>query len=314
MSLSQALTEVSQILSVCRSVQSTKSSDVTSSLPILDVILSEISCLVSIAQQQQNQQQQLQIQTSEDELLWDSDHDFYVYSDISSVKSVSTSDISTDSNTSYVDSEVEEKQLMQEIFIGGMVEAINIAAPGSVFDARKSERKRRKKLMRRMVPRVFQTMWRYCEELLTPPTPAVKSDHVIRPTVNWDKVNGRFLNNLPKPEAFPVMGCSPDPTFYQEQVEVMPSGNHLKRPSKFDSSLFPFGQGMGYMTQFGPVSISSSVGDLSIPMQGYIYDQYLGWCIYADNPWKKDKQKERTKEKMMPLKMKMRRSPRRRLR
>lgn len=43
------------------------------------------------------------------------------------------------------------------------------------------------------------------------------------------------------------------------------------------------------MTQYGVVPVESSVGDLSAPIQGWCYDQYQGWVLYADNPWMKDK-------------------------
>ena len=55
--------------------------------------------------------------------------------------SMSSSDISSDSNFTYVDSEAEEMQLQQEIFVGNLLEAIDIAASGSVFNRRKSDRK-----------------------------------------------------------------------------------------------------------------------------------------------------------------------------
>ena len=317
LSLSQVLSEVSQMLSVCRSVQCSESSDVTHCLPILDTILSEISGLVSVVQDQRLQQQELP--ASNDEMMWDSEHDFLVYSEVSascSDVSVTSSDVSfsSDSNTSYVDSEAEERQLMQEIFVGNMLEAISRAAPNSVFNREKSERKRKKKLMNRFVPRVFQCMWRYWEAIFTPHTPATtQPDNIIRPTVNWEKVNGRFFNNLPKPEQFPVLGCSQDPTFYQESYRQYDNRPTMTIPAKHDTP-YPFGQKSGYMTQFGVVSLSSSVGDLSIPFQGYIYDKDQGWVIHANNPWMKDKKmKEMMKPmKMMSQKMKMK-SPRRRL-
>ena len=113
-------------------VKSSDAEELQQCLPMLNDILSEIANMVMLTQQQQ--QQPLQ---QDEELVWDSSHDYTVYSDVSSY--CSSSDISSDSDTSYVESEAEEKQLMEEIFIGGMVEAIEKAAPGCIFNAIKSD-------------------------------------------------------------------------------------------------------------------------------------------------------------------------------
>ena len=69
----------------------------------------------------------------------------------------------------------------------------------------------------------------------------------------------------------------------------------------FLSVPYPFGKRYGYMTQFGVVS-SSAVGDLSAPIQGYIWEPGSGWVLYADNPWMKNKQRDKEK---MPRKLKI---------
>ena len=77
----------------------------------------------------------------------------------------------------------------------------------------------------------------------------------------------------------------------------------MTKPAKHDTP-FPFGERLGYMTQFGVVS-KAAVGDLSAPIQGYIWEPGYGWVLYAENPWMKDKQEGTDKEKKFPMKMKM---------
>lgn len=101
--------------------------------------------------------------------MWDDTQEFVVYPDTLSTSfssSDSSSNISSDSNSSVVDSEAEERQLLQEIFVDTMVEAINKAVPINVFNGEKSER-RRKKMIERNVPKMFRTLWRHCDDILT---------------------------------------------------------------------------------------------------------------------------------------------------
>ena len=167
----------------------------------------------------------------------------------------------------------------------------------------------------RCVPRVFLTMWRHSEEMFTSPPAPVLSGQVLSPIVNWGKVNGKFFNNLPKPALYPVLGCSPDPKFYKEHYWRSDNGPTMTTPAKHDDP-YPFGKKYGFMTQFGVESYSSSVGDLSAPIQGYMFDHEMGcWVSETENPWTKDKLKGRDKENMMMKnkKMKMRKIPGRRL-
>ena len=316
------LSNVYQVLSKCNDVIKSEE-EVSAILPYCSDLLSEMYQMVQQAAASQQQQQQ---QLPEAELWWDSSPENVAYSecdtmyeedqgqdcDQSSSLSVLSSDFSSDSKTSYGDSEAEEQQLIQEIYIDGMVEAISAAAPNNIFDAKKSVRKRKKRIMM-TVPRVFRQLWRNCHTIFNPaPVNPKRSVKILSPTVDWTKVNGRFLSNLPKPELFPVLGCSEDPKFYQESYYQYDNRPTMTKPAKHDSP-YPFGKRYGHMTQFGVVSLSSSVGDLSVPYQGYIYDQDLGWVIHAENPWVKDKKMDRENEKMRPKKMKMK-SPRRRLR
>ena len=282
------LSHVYQVLSKCNDVIKSQA-EVSAILPYCSDLLSELYQMVQQAAASQQQQQQQQ-QVPEAELWWDSSPENVAYSECdtmydvdcgqSSSLSVSSSDFISDSNTSYVDSEAEEQQLVQEIYIDGMVEAINTAAPNNIFDARKSLRKRRKKIMTTFVPKMFRSVYKYFDTILAP-APAHKVK-VINPTIDWSRVNKRFLDNLPKEREFPIHGCSEDPKFYEESEMTMSCGR-MKIASKHSHDPYPFGSDFGYMTQFGVISIENSVGDLNVPVNGHILNNGH-WVLHAQYP------------------------------
>ena len=175
---------------------------------------------------------------------------------------------------------------MEEIFIDGMVEAIEKAAPGNVFNAVKSDRKRRKKKIKRIIPKMLRTIWLNSSEfqITTPSVPSVRT-----PVINWSQVNRRAMDNLPKLQAYPVHGCSQDPEFYKEHMKTEFEQNKVVPPKH--SGDFPFGYKHGYLTQYGVVS----VGILPAPVHGYTYDQEeKGWVLHARYPEeiKRDREKD----------------------
>ena len=154
MFVSQSISQVVEKVSVMLSSLNVKSNDVeelSHCLPLFQIILSEISNMVSITQQQQQLPDQ---HTPSDELVWDSTQDFVVYPDtLTSSFSLSVSDlssvVSSDSSQSCSYSDVLEDVnvgdlfVQEDPFLSKMTKAIDIAAPNSVFNARKSERNRR---------------------------------------------------------------------------------------------------------------------------------------------------------------------------
>ena len=48
------------------------------------------------------------------------------------------------------------------------------------------------------------------------------------PIIDFSKVNKRALSNLPEPERFPVLGCSPDPSFYEGKYKTLYPGNSIE--------------------------------------------------------------------------------------
>ena len=215
-SVSQKMSEVCQGLSeVCQLVKSISGEDLShvNILPFCDEMLSEMNLLVQYSADYQQRKQQ------PDEMWWDSSPEHVRYTDTDSDQSSllslsSSSDMSSDSNMTYIDSESEERQMLQEIFNGNMLDAITNAATGDIFNKKKSLRKRNKKRIK-MVPKMLRSISRHCEEILAP-APTLIPQPILKPQVDWSKVNKRALDNLPEPEMFPVHSVSQDPTFYQE--------------------------------------------------------------------------------------------------
>ena len=83
--------------------------------------------------------------------------------------------------------------------------------------------------------------------------PPIYSPDLVKPYVNWNKVNPFQERNLPKPAAFPLSGCSPDPTFYDKQMRVYLSGSDVS---------CPFGYRFGFSSNMGivPVPVHSLHG------------------------------------------------------
>ena len=242
----ESKSDVLQKLSELKQNVRNGATDVSQCLIVCDKFLSELMEIVAVCQSIK-QADQLQ---SHDEMLWDASYDMTaVYSDVCSISSsLSSSDVSSDSNTSVLDSEEEERHLEQEIFVDSMVEAITQAAPDDVFNPRKSYRRRKRRKMM-MVPKMLRKLWMNYREFQSP-VPGTNSVSALpKPVIDWAHVNKRAVDNLPKPELFPVLGCSEDPMFYQETEEDR-NGMLAKVPPKFNRS-FPFGYCFGYMTQLG---------------------------------------------------------------
>ena len=79
-------------------------------------------------------------------------------------------------------------------------------------------------------------------------------------TIDLKNVNARFINNIPKPNRYPVLGVSNDPDFYHLWYQT---GDPYKRSQKFLDP-FPFGSEFGYETNIGIVLPPTD------PIHGYI--------------------------------------------
>ena len=114
-------------------------------------------------------------------------------------------------------------------------------------------------------------MWQNVNDLVSPkerddkPIVEVTSPY---PIIDMSKVNKRFMSNLPEPERFPVLGCSPDPAFYEPKLVRQYGSTGMSRPllkSKHDEK-YPFGIDFGFDTNLGIVAWYNREGTV----HGYI--------------------------------------------
>ena len=107
----------------------------------------------------------------------------------------------------------------------------------------------------------------------------IHSAKVVIPKIDFSKVKPHLQRNLPKPEAFPVQGCSPDSNFYEEHNHSQPYYEGRYEKAKFDLAS-PFGTKAGFETNLGIVAIPDS------PLHGYIYAGGYGnntrWQLFAE--------------------------------
>ena len=91
------------------------------------------------------------------------------------------------------------------------------------------------------------------------------------PRVDLFQLNQHFLRNIPKPENFPIQGCSEDPGFYDRSRLT----SETVRLSFFRPH--PFGSEYGYTTNLGIVPVPDN------PIHGYVWHGGQ-WTIHASLP------------------------------
>ena len=91
------------------------------------------------------------------------------------------------------------------------------------------------------------------------------------PRVDLFQLNQHFLRNIPKPENFPIQGCSEDPGFYDRSRLT----SETVRLCFFNPH--PFGSEYGYATNLGIVPVPED------PIHGYVWHGGQ-WTIYASLP------------------------------
>ena len=136
-------------------------------------------------------------------------------------------------------------------------------------------------MMKNVVPPDLYSIWTNFDLL----TSELKDDDVdvshfsapvIRyPTIDFTKVNIRSIANVPKPQEYPILGCSDDENFYHKLSRGEGEESH-KQFYKFNR-YGPFGVAYGYRTNLGIVPVPDE------PVHGYIW-QDDGWVLCAVHP------------------------------
>ena len=78
------------------------------------------------------------------------------------------------------------------------------------------------------------------------------------PQVDFNHLNSHFIKNIPKPQSYPIHGCSKESEFYDKS-------KFGKRPTFW--SFYPFGSVDGYDTNLGVVKVPDQ------PIFGYIWSE-----------------------------------------
>ena len=139
---------------------------------------------------------------------------------------------------------------------------------------------------------MFRSLWESViaeEVIVTVPEPY--------PTLDWSKVNKRFISNIPPPTLLPVHSCSPDPEFYEWKEKKHPGNEIEKIPSQFERIDYylkkgwsnaaqgnVFGGKWGYETSQGNIAVSN------ISHHGYIWDNG-SWILHDQLPKNKEENK-----------------------
>ena len=186
------------------------------------------------------------------------------------------------------------KKKKSDPILAAITRAIGKVAPKSVYNTQMGEKlmkQRAAKKVANVVPDIFRSLWESMKEeeiKVTVPDPY--------PTLDWTKVNKRFIQNIPMPTLLPIHSCSADPNFYEWSERKGNGGTVEKVPSQFERRSYylkkgwanaagghVFGGIYGYETSEGIISVSS------ISHHGYIWDNG-SWILHSQLP--KDKAKE----------------------
>ena len=189
-------------------------------------------------------------------------------------------------------------EIKRDPLITTLLRTIHRTAPKSVYNVRKAEilRMERSEIrIANVVPGEFRSIWdsaeieNEVEEVNKVPVP----DQY--PTLDWTKVNSRFINNIPKPVKYPIQSCSLDPAIYEcrERITKTHQGgdvftNMEKLQPKFET-YDPFGMEWGYRTNAGIISVSNVIH------YGYVWDDG-NWILHAEPPRIQKKDSKKTSE------------------
>ena len=195
------------------------------------------------------------------------------------LKSVTIKTISNTMPAEVIKSPRKKKKKKGDPFFAAITRAIGKVAPKSIYNkvmGEKMKKERDERKVANIIPEVLRSMWESAESLW------VESEEVRvtvpdpYPTLDWSKVNKRFISNIPSPTMIPKHGCSIDPAFYEYTSRFI-TGNAENTKPKFQTERYPFGSEYGYRTNLGIISVSSTVH------HGYVWNEDC-WTLHAQLP------------------------------
>ena len=174
----------------------------------------------------------------------------------------------------------------KDSFLTVTIRALNKLSPKSVYSKQVGEVMRKERITRKIaniVPDTLRSLWESAEMLRVDSEEVKVSVKEPYPSLDWSKVNSRFINNIPKPTNFPIHGCSFDPAIYEWRDTVTTTHqcgevftNKRKTNPRFEFYA-PFGTEWGYRTSAGIISVSN------ITHHGYIWNDG-DWILHAEQP------------------------------
>ena len=160
--------------------------------------------------------------------------------------------------------------------ISKLLSVISLSSSSNVYNRKWKEEK-----MNNFIYPEFRDIWinslvMFCDQEEIVPVSISPSPPVIRyPTIDISKCNVRSIANVPKPQKYPVLGCSDDPDFY------FLSNTYTGKPTGGFYKCSPHGQKYGYRTNLGIVPVPDE------PVHGYVWDgtdDSSDWVLHAVKP------------------------------
>ena len=166
--------------------------------------------------------------------------------------------------------------MSDNVLMDSVLKFLDAEIPDAIYDPNWREERKKK-----AVHPEFYTLWTnfyliFTDEKDDDDIPEMPTPENIYHTIDLYNVNARFINNIPKPNRYPVLGVSNDPDFYHQWYQT---GDPYKRSQKFLEPA-PFGSEYGYETNLGIVLPPKD------PIHGYIWSEQYGgtFVLHAVKP------------------------------
>ena len=167
----------------------------------------------------------------------------------------------------------EEYRDETDVVKNDLLSMISAACPNAIYD-----RNWRENALRSFIHPLLLSVWDNAIAIFDEDSKEDEPEYVPPPAVNiyhtidLHNVNSRFIENIPKPNSYPVLGVSQDPDFYHKRYD---RGD----PTKCFLSSYPHGALSGYETNLGIVAPPKE------PIHGYIWsDRYRSYVLHAVLP------------------------------
>ena len=157
------------------------------------------------------------------------------------------------------------------VLMDSVLQFLGVAAPDAIYRPNWRQEEAKK-----LIHPVFYNLWNHCNSIFTEEkdddTPKMAEPADIYHTIDLSCVNARFIQNIPKPNHYPVLGVSQDPDFYHKWYPKEDTTKHFLKS-------FPHGALYGYETNIGIVAPPTE------PVHGYIWsERYGSFVLHAVQP------------------------------